>query len=179
MKKIIISVILLLLIFLSTLYIKSDFNKSPPTLYFNGNIITVDPDHPIADAMLVIDGKIESIGKLDDFDFKNIKNLRRRDLNNSTVLPGFIDVHTHFALSMFLSEMHDLSGFKHNNNTEVWNHFEEICKNAKDDNWLIFKGLDPILVSDLKTPTIQYLDSVAPNNPIIISSQSLHKLYSI
>lgn len=178
MKKVIISFTILLFIFLSTFYIKSDFNKTPPTLYFNGNIITINSDLPIAEAMLVIEGKIESIGKLDDLDIENINHLQKKDLNGKTVLPGFIDVHTHFAISMFLSEMHDLSGFKHNNNKEVWNHFEEICKNVNDDKWLIFKGLDPILVHDLKTPTLQYLDSIAPNNPIVITSQSLHSYWA-
>ncbi len=177
MKKAIISIVILLLVFLSVLYIKSDFKKTAPTLYFNGNIITVDSKQPVADAMLVKDGKIESVGTLESIDH-DIKNLQKRDLKGATVLPGFIDVHTHFALSMFLSEMYDLSGFTHDSNKDVWQYFEEISKNAANDDWLICKGLDPILVDDLEPPTMNYLDSIAPNNPVVIFSQSLHSYWA-
>lgn len=137
-----------LLVFLSIFYIKKDFGKTPSTLYFNGNIVTVDSKETVADAMLVVNGKIESIGALESIEQANIqnanfKNLEKRDLKGATVLPGFIDIHTHFALSMFLSEMYDLSGFKHDSNKEVWQYFEEVSKNATKDSWLIFKGLDP------------------------------------
>ncbi len=174
MKKYLTLGILLAVIFGAFLYLKSDYKNAPPTLYFNGNIITINDQQPTANAMLVVDGIIQSIGKRASIEHQNIKNLQKRDLKGATIMPGFIDVHTHFALSMFLSEMHDLSGFKHDNNEEVWRHFEKIAKNAKAEEWLIFKGLDPILVSDLEIPSLSYLDSITPNNPILIFSQSLH-----
>jgi len=178
MKKKIIFISALVLVVFGIIYLKNDFKKTPPTLYFNANIITIDDKQPNADAMLVIDGIVESIGTLETIKHKHIKNLQKRDLNGATIMPGFIDPHTHFALSMFMAEMHDLSGFKHKNNKAVWNYYEEISKKATDNKWLIFKGLDPILVSDLVSPTIEYLDSVAPDNPIIIFSQSLHNYFA-
>lgn len=177
MKKKWIAGLLLLFIIGAVLYTRRDFKKTPPTLYFNGNLITVNEAQPRASAMLVIDGQIEAIGDTSSMDIENIPNLKRTDLQGATVLPGFIDVHTHFALSMFLSTLHDLSGFRHNSNREVWDHFESVVREAEPGEWLVFKGLDPVLVSDLKAPTLEYLDSIAPNNPVVIISQSLHNYH--
>ena len=113
MKKKLSFVILLSLLVFSFFYVKRDFAKAPPTLYFNGNIITLNEENPKADAMYISDGRIVEIGELDQLSIKNDKGIKTVDLQGQTVMPGFIDVHTHFALSMFMEGMHDLSGFKH------------------------------------------------------------------
>lgn len=45
------------------LYLIRDFERTSPTLYLNGNFITVNPSQPQAEAMYVADGKIVAIGK--------------------------------------------------------------------------------------------------------------------
>lgn len=156
----------------------TDFDRTPPTLYYNGNIITMDEESPKAEAMLVVDGLIRDIGQLGNIDTTGFTNLARRDLLGATLMPGFIDVHTHFALSMFLSKMHDLSGFKHSSNQEVWDHLRAVVKGVKPGEWLVCKGLDPILVPDLVVPDLSFLDQVAPQNPVVIFSQSLHSYWA-
>lgn len=178
MKKRIVLLSLLVLVVLGFLYLKRDYKRTPPTLYLNGNIITLNDAQPVANMMLVVDGKIEGLGEEGVEAAANYSSIEVRDLQGATVMPGFIDVHTHFALSMFLSDMHDLSGFTWSNNAEVWAEFERVAANAKPGEWLMFKGLDPILVSDLTPPTMAYLDAVAPNNPVVICTQSLHSYYA-
>ncbi|WP_224490920.1 amidohydrolase [Robertkochia flava] len=178
MKRKLIPAILILLITGVILYSKSDYKKASPTLYFNGNLITVNEQQPEANAMLVIDGKIKAIGDLSAIESNDISGLKKVDLKGRTVMPGFIDPHTHFALSMFLSTLHDLSGFTHANNREVWEHFEAVVKSASENEWLVFKGLDPVLIMDLEMPTMGYLDRIAPNNPVIIITQNLHNYYA-
>jgi predicted amidohydrolase YtcJ len=57
----------------------------------NGNIITMDPAHPVAHSIGVWGGRI--VG-LDD---ATVPAAREVDLNGATVLPGFIDAHVHLA----------------------------------------------------------------------------------
>lgn len=178
MKKRITLLLFLVAVIALGFYAKKDFDKAPPTLYINGNIITLNDGQPTATSMFVVDGKIVAVGEEGIEEAESYSSLVVHDLKGATVMPGFIDVHTHFALSMFLSEMNDLSGFTWDNNEQVWTEFERVVRNAPEGEWLLFKGLDPILVSDLVPPTMTYLDSIAPNNPVVLFSQSLHSYYA-
>jgi predicted amidohydrolase YtcJ len=155
-----------------------DFDKANPTIYTNAHIITINEELPIAEAMFVKDGIIEAIGTKKEIEQLKSNEVELVDLKGATIMPGFVDSHTHFALSMFLSNMHDLSGFKHQSNKEVWDFFEKAVKNTEKGEWITCKGVDPILVNDLVTPSIQYLDKIAPDNPVIIFSQSLHSYWA-
>lgn len=169
---------LILLLTVFYFYLNQDFKKNPSTLYINGNIITLDDNLSIAQAMFVKNGKIQNLGSTKELFKFSTKKTETIDLKGATVLPGFIDPHTHFNLSMFMENMIDLSGFKHKTNKEVWSYFETETAKIAQGKWIICKGIDPILVSNLKTPSIAYLDSIAPNNPVIMFSQSLHSYWA-
>ncbi len=169
---------LTILIFVVVYFVKNDFVKPGPVLYTNANIITLNEKQPFANSMYVVDGKIRAIGTASTLRSHLRKETAIVDLKGKTVLPGFIDPHTHFSISMFLAEMHDLSGFRFNSNEQIWNEFKNIVTNTKSGDWIICKGLDPVLVSDLEVPSIEYLDAIAPNNPTLFFSQSLHNYWA-
>jgi len=79
---------------------------------------------------------------------------------------------------MFMAEMVDLSGFKHSSNAEVWAYFAQAVKDTPKGEWIICKGIDPVLVGDLVPPTLAFLDEMAPENPVLIFSQSLHSYWA-
>ncbi len=170
--------IISLILLFSYFYLKRDFKRTLPTLYKNGNLITLNENQPFAEAMYVVDGKIIEIGTNKQLEKNTPENATVVDLKKATVLPGFIDPHTHFSISLFLSEMHDLSGFKYTTNKEVWTAFEKIVKNAGKGEWIICKGIDPLLIKDFVFPPIAYLDKIAPENPVLFFSQSLHNYWA-
>lgn len=64
---------------------------------FNGNIITMNPQKPTATAIAVKSYKVLIIGE-DDEVVDMIPNAKRvMDLGGKTVIPGFIDAHTHLT----------------------------------------------------------------------------------
>ena len=64
-------------------------------IFLGGNIITVDDNNPEAQAVAVHDGKIQAIGSETEVSkFKGSKT-EVIDLKGNTLLPGFIDIHTH------------------------------------------------------------------------------------
>jgi predicted amidohydrolase YtcJ len=66
---------------------------------FNGNIITMDPKRPTATAIAVKSYKILTVG-VDDEVMDLIPDAKRViDLGGKTVVPGFIDAHTHLTSS--------------------------------------------------------------------------------
>ena len=155
-----------------------DFSTTPPTLYFSADIITMDEALPPANAMYVKDGIIEQIGELESISSSIPESIRKVDLNGATIMPGFIDPHTHFMLTVLLYEMHDLSGFAHSSNTQVWESFEEKVRTTPKGEWVVCKGIDPVLIPNLEIPTIEYLDEVSPENPVLFLSQSLHSYWA-
>ena len=158
-------------------FLMQDYAKTPPTFYYNARIITLNEQSPTAEAMYVKDGKIEAIGSKITVDATIPKNTAQVDLDGAIVMPGFIDPHSHFALSMFMDGLYDLSGFKHQSNAEVWKYFEEKVQEAAPGEWIICKGIDPVLVPDLAMPSLEYLDKVAPKNPVFMFTQSLHNYF--
>lgn len=169
---------ILFICYLGYTTISADFTKTEDTIYINGNIITLENERPIATAMFIKNGLIEAIGNHKEvIQFKN-DNVAIVDLKGATILPGFIDSHSHVALSSFLDPMIDLSGFKHQTNAEVWNYLKEQLATKKEGEWIVCKGIDPILIKDLITPNIHFLDSISPKNPIFLISQSVHTYWA-
>lgn len=70
-------------------------------IYFGGPIITIDDAQPNAEAVAVKDGKILMVGSRVDIE-KNHKgsDTKMIDLAGKTMLPGFIDPHSHYINSL-------------------------------------------------------------------------------
>lgn len=68
------------------------------TLYYNGNVITMNEAQPKAEAILVENGRIVAVGSSEAL-LEQRATAHLMDLDGATVLPGFIDSHSHFAAS--------------------------------------------------------------------------------
>ena len=177
-KIVYISFFVFFLVFLFLENNNNDFSEGADILFHNGPIITMEKDQPNAEAVYIENGIIKLVG---DYDLlrKNIKKTTIVvDLKGQSLLPGFIDSHTHPALSAFLYNMVDLSGFIHRTEEDLWNHFADKVSDYNPGDWILCKGFDQILVPDLIPPHISFLDSIAPNNPVLIISQSLHSYWA-
>ncbi len=172
-KKILFFILFLLLGLFLYPYLNFKEIKSSPTLYFNANIISMEKGIPQASCMLVEDGKILYIGTNKDSILHQRPSILVKNINGKTILPGFIDPHTHVALSSFLDVMIDLSGFRHSSNEAVWQYLSKEIQ-VSDMPVILGKGLDDILVPDLQKPNLTLLDSICPDKPLILFSQSLH-----
>lgn len=170
--------ILAVLLFATYHFINQDFTKTPSSIFYNGTILTMEDSTPKATAIFVEEGIIKALGTQAEIMSLKQTDTKVIDLKGKTLMPGFIDPHTHPALSTFLHNMVDLSGFKHDTPQELWAHLEASVSQYKTGEWIICKGFDPILVKELKAPHISFLDSIAPNNPVLILAQSLHSYWA-
>src|SRR5690606_34385578 len=67
-------------------------------LFYNGDIITMASDQAeYAEAVVEENGKIVFVGSQRDAESK-YGNAKKIDLNGKTLLPGFIDPHSHFGM---------------------------------------------------------------------------------
>lgn len=144
------------------------------TIFQNGTILTMDDACPQAEAMLVQDGKILRVGSNAEIAQENTEGTRCVDLQGRTVLPGFLDGHSHFAgLAMSLSQC-DLSQAKD---------FADICKLLKAfirenqipaGEWVTGTNYDHNFLAEKAHPDKLLLDSVSTEHPIVIVHASSH-----
>ncbi len=164
--------------FIIDIYNSDKFTPNNSQLFYNGTILTMEDDVPKIDAVYVENGIINAVG--DEVKLRKIAKDGTEfiNLNGNTLMPGFIDSHTHPVASAFLYNMIDLSGFRHKTKEDVWTYFEESVSQYKPDEWILCKGFDQVLVDGLEAPHISYLDSIAPNNPVFIASLPMHSYWA-
>ncbi len=179
MRNLLISLgISVVVFFIIDIYNSDNFIPDNSQLFYNGTIFTMEDDVPKIDAVYVENGIINAVG--DEAILRKIAKDGTYfiNLNGNTLMPGFIDPHTHPVASAFLYNMIDLSGFRHKTKEDVWSYFEESISQYKPDEWILCKGFDQVLVDGLEAPHISYLDSVAPNNPVFIASLPMHSYWA-
>src|SRR5258708_8282241 len=69
----------------------------PELILYNGGLWTVNPRQPRAQAVAISGGRFLAIGSNDEVLALAAGNAKKIDLGRKTVLPGFIDAHSHPA----------------------------------------------------------------------------------
>ena len=92
---------------------------SKDTIFLNGSILTMVENHLYVAAVLIKDGKIESIGtEAEILEFDNWQT-NIVDLNGQTMMPGLIEAHCHPIATAILNQVLDISGFNYNSRAEI------------------------------------------------------------
>ena len=153
-------------------------DNSADLIIHGGPVLTVNATDQVVEAIAVRDGLILATGSLAKI--MPLKNSATTviDLQGKTLLPGFIAAHEHPALSAVFNGAIDLSGFTYKSNREVWATLRKAVSQTPKGEWIYAGGLDPILTSDLQMPMRQALDEIAPDNPLVLVSQTMHSYWA-
>lgn len=152
------------------------------TLYFNGTIITMDKNVSEAQAVLVEDDKIIAVGSYDDLAEQIDSETKLFNLRGMTLLPGFIESHSHaggFARALQFVDLAppSLEG-KVKNVADVKEvlkaDYEKNHDKYHDKNWLIGYRYDYNNFPPDERVTKFDLDEVATDIPILIVHLSYH-----
>lgn len=144
-------------------------------MLLNGNIYTMNPDLPRAQAVAVKDSKIVAVGKNSE-----VENLGRRDfevinLEGKTVIPGLTDCHTHFlsfAHGLRRVNLHGISSFD-----EILSTIKSFSKRLGPDEWMVGGGWDKNILGDESVFTRHVLDKIRPQSPVALQSKDHHVLW--
>lgn len=141
-------------------------------LFQNGTILTME-DNLYANALLIKDGQIEKVFYEGDTLPADPK-IETIDLKGHTLLPSFIDAHSHFSgyasslLQVDLTEAVSFDDIKQKIT-------DFITRNeVPPDTWVLCRGYDHNNLKEKIHPTLTLLNEAAPKNPLLLQHQSSH-----
>lgn len=147
---------------------------APDLIIVNADIRTADPKRMTAQAVAIKDGKFFAIGSSLEIEKLKDKDTKVLDVEGKTILPGFIDSHTHLSSGAKIVTGIDLTGIE---KKSVWlEMIAERVKTMEPDEWLLGGRWD-YTFEDKGLPTRWELDSVAPNNPVALSDIDGHSMW--
>ncbi len=162
-----------LMVLVSILSLESSY-ASPDVIIVNADIRTADPKKMTAQALAIKDGKFFAIGSSLEIDKLKDKETRVIDAEGKTILPGFIDSHTHLSSGAKIVTGIDLTGIE---KKSVWlEMIAERVKTMEPGEWLLGGRWD-YTFEDKGLPTRWELDTVAPNNPVALSDIDGHSMW--
>ena len=151
------------------------------TILYNANIITMCKEDEIDknkiryhEALCFENGIIKKVGTNEEVLKLKDKNTKVVDMEGKTILPSFIDSHSHFsavANSFLQVDLNECKSFENIKN-KILEYKEK--NNIKDDEWIIANGYDNTLLKEQKHPKICFLDTLNINNPIVLKHKSEH-----
>ena len=142
-----------------------------------GNIITMDDRYPRAEAMAVRGEWIVAVGSAADIEPYIGPNTTVLDARGRLVIPGFNDSHCHFAGGAALLRGLNLYGVA--SKQRVLELVAERVDMAQPGEWIQGSRYDHTLWGESTDwPTRQDLDSVSPENPVVLSRASGHSSWA-
>ncbi|MDA0681081.1 MAG: amidohydrolase [Proteobacteria bacterium] len=135
-------------------------------IVINGDIYTVDPALPRAQAFAVEDGKFIAVGSNAEIRALTDDNTTVIDAGGNTVTPGFIDGHSHVSGDSPVVAGVDISYIA--DKDEWLRLIEEADMRLADGEWMTGGYWDHTL-SDGDYPTREMLDEVVPDRPIFLN----------
>jgi predicted amidohydrolase YtcJ len=157
-------------------YVTPDVAPSD-VVFLGGDIVTM-ADPAVVEAMWIKDGRIEQLGGAQDVRAAAGSDVEVIDLHGATLMPGFIEPHTHPLGSALLGSAIDVSGFRHDSRAEMMETLREAVGGFVPQPWIIAFGWDPIMVRDLEPPTLAELDDLSPDKPLVVLTQAMHEAFA-
>lgn len=146
-------------------------------VYHNGNILTMKGDEAsYAKAIEVRDNTIMKVAYTEEDKKSLVNNVYAEivDLKGKTLMPSFIDAHSHMVRFAQSLTTVDLTGSTNMLDIaqKITNYIE--VNKLKPDAWVVGFGYDNNLLPDKKNPDRDDLDKISTTHPIFITHASGH-----
>jgi len=144
----------------------------PDAVYFDGKIVTLDAEGSTVSGVAVKDGKILKVGAADEIKKLAGASTRLVDLGGKTVVPGLIDAHCHPMETIMMKDgwvdarypacpsvkqaLANIGAWIQHTPKGKW--VFVACVSASENKFV-----------EKRLPTKAELDSVAPDNPVILA----------
>ena len=153
------------------------------TIFYGGPIVTVNAKNEEVQALAVQNGKIVAVGTKDAVTKEwQADNTKVIDLKGQTLMPGFIEPHTHLILTTLFERLWlNLSNYSlpQSSIDSIVQKLKVEVKNVPKGGWLTAFGVDPSRTTPFMAElTANDLDKVSTEVPILIVNTSGHIGYA-
>ncbi len=144
-----------------------------------GPIVTVNPAQPAAEAVAIAGGRIVAVGSEAEVMQHKGSATEVTDLTGRTLVPGFIDGHSHF-MSLVDVQTQALCASPPAGPCKTVADVIAALKKVQErrkigpGKFVMGFGYDPELLAEKRAPTKQELDAAFPDNPVILVHVSGH-----
>ena len=150
--------------------------EKPDLILHNGHVATMNPSEPVAEAVAISRGRFFAVGKNADVLNLAAPGVRKMDLSGKTVLPGFIDAHSHPAaaglshLRMVDCDLRSISA--------IQAAMRERAAKTPAGEWVLGFKYDDTKTDDGRPLSIADLDAAVPEHPVHIKHRGGHTVYA-
>lgn len=142
----------------------------------SGDIRTLDQNHPRAEALAVLDGKVTAIGSRSELDGLVGHATQLHHFDDGVIYPGLVEPHMHYWASALSLDWVDCA-------TRDGASFDDIVARLKDapptlGEWTLGQGFDPSLLAGEQELTRDILDAAVPDRPVAVLNASMHFAYA-
>lgn len=149
-------------------------------IYFGGDILTMEGDTAsYAEAMAVRDGKIIFLGEMSKAMEMKGDSTEMKDLGGKTLVPGFLDAHSHYINSLSIATQLNLYPPPAGPGKNVETIIEQLKRfksenNIPDGELIQAYGYDDSVMPEGRLLNRDDLDQALPNNPVLVNHVSMH-----
>lgn len=141
-------------------------------IFYNGDFITLENNE--IEAILVENKLIKKVGTKEEILKYADNETEIIDLKGNTMMPAFLDAHSHFtavASNLLKADLGECINFD-----EIKERLVEFknLNNVKDGEWILGCNYDHNNLEEKSHPKKDVLDSALPNNPVLLQHKSGH-----
>ena len=150
------------------------------TLYFGGDIVTMAGEQAsYAEAVVEHKGRIVFVGNKESALRQYPAAMTQMDLQGNTMLPGFIDPHSHFMSALMMVNQVNVAAPPVGTATNIAQIIAKLAayqqeQNIAEGGWLVGWGYDQELIEEKRHIIKTDLDAAFPNHKVIVIHVSMH-----
>jgi predicted amidohydrolase YtcJ len=145
-----------------------------PDLILTGNVITMVNRNPRVEAIRIKNGKITAVGSMEEVVKGTPKSTQIIDFKGKTIVPGFIDTHTHLLATGRARAGVDLSSVTSINEAVAL--IKQRVKITPPGKWVLGWEFNRLNTKEKRFPDIKELDAISPGHPVFIQHYDTHFL---
>jgi predicted amidohydrolase YtcJ len=147
---------------------------APALLFHNATVITADPGRPRATAVGVREGRIRAVGVPHEVRDALGRDVVEIDAGGRTILPGLIDAHNHFLLTVEAFEHVDARYPAIGSIRELLEAIDAVAERTPPGRWIRGFGMSYGQYPEARPPTRWEIDAITQEHPVMILHVSGH-----